>query len=572
MHHKTKGIKVDIIKLNTIPDGGRNKKLKDTQPIQNSVPNSVPDLQNKTSQKSANNKQFMAQSSRNIEAEKGAVGRKSAARQRPQAVLSPEYREADEEFFRAGSEPRSVTLLYNKDELPAGQPIDAHFGPGEFRDDLFVEPERLALSELGHEVTPLGVSYRNLQLLQDITSEFVFNTCDGTGLDGDPGIEVLIALEKKVIPYSGVGSAPTHLTNDKFLMKACLAARGVAVPAGTTMANPADKLPPGLTYPLFVKPRYGWGSQGVDQYSVVRSDKELAAAVEKIIKLSGIDAIVEEYIDGRELTVGVIGTGDKIVVMPPLEVRFGREYEGIPKVRMYETKQDTNSPLYWGFNTCCPAPVPEDVLKRIELTARDAYQAVGADGFGRVDIRLGADGVPYVLEVNANCSLEYADNQHDAGVFVLISKALGWSFSDALARILGAGLRRPIRAYRLPKMTLRQENGAISALSTISVQKGALLAPLGRFVRGRRLDRCINGSAGQKLRPEPNARFMAHSTQPNVGLYFSRGTYWLQALRALKADELLTFDWEQKIEVQAESLPLIASSPARVARRLRLRR
>lgn len=90
---------------------------------------------------------------------------------------------------------------------------------------------------------------------------------------------MLIALERKVVPFSGVGSAPTHLTNDKFLMKACLAARGVAVPAGTVMANPADKLPPGIAYPLFVKPRYGWGSQGVDQYSVVRSDAELAACV-----------------------------------------------------------------------------------------------------------------------------------------------------------------------------------------------------------------------------------------------------------------------------------------------------
>src|SRR5205823_4219250 len=133
----------------------------------------------------------------------------------------------------------------------------------------------------------------------------------------------------------------------------------------------------------FVKPRYGLGSEGIDANSMVLNRKEAQAAIARVLTATGVDALLEEFIEGREVTVGVIGSGNRVAVMPPLEIQFGKAYDNQPLIRMHDTKSDANSPLYWDFHTVCPAPLPPEVNKRIEDIALRAYRAVGADGYGR---------------------------------------------------------------------------------------------------------------------------------------------------------------------------------------------
>jgi len=455
--------------------------------------------------------------------------------------LAAEFLEADREFLSAGSKPANIALIYSSEAVS----VDAQGPAGDVGE---VELEAQALRDLGHTVEVYGISYANFRLVKKLEADFVFNLCEGTGLDGDPGVEVILALERRLLPFSGVGSAPYNLTNDKFAMKKALAAAGVPVPAGFVCRSAVDDLPQTLDYPLFVKPRYGFGSLCVDEHSVVGNEVACRQAVKSVIDATGIDALVEQYIAGREITVGVIGNDLRAVVMPPLEVCFGEVYRGKPLIRTYDTKRNAKSPLYWGFHTLCPAPLEEQVLKRVQETALKAYRAVGGDGFGRVDMRLTAGGLPVVLEVNANCSLEEAEDEHDAGMLSLMARALGWSYAGLLARIIGAGVLRPIRRYRLPKVALRKEGAYITSYAAVNLTKGALISPLYPVSLSAKAE-------AERYCLEPEIRFMPAVGEPNVVPQLSRNVYWLAAARNIKEGEKLVFDRAQLFAINLAGEP-----------------
>lgn len=437
----------------------------------------------------------------------------------------------------AGSKPRKIALIYCSDFVPPD-------GEGPAADLDALDVEASALRALGHEVEVHGISYGNLSLLKKLEADFVFNLCEGNGLDGDPGIEVILALEKRVIPFSGVGSGPYDLTNDKWVMKKVLMAAGVPVPAGIVCSAPAQSIPSLLRYPLFVKPRFGFSSLAIDEHSFVRTHRECKRAVEKVIEVSGVDALVEEYVAGRELTVGIIGHASKHILLPPLEIGFGQMFSGKPLIRTYDTKRNPDSPFFWDFCHVFPAPLDPEVQERVEETALQAYCAVGADGFGRVDIRLSEDGVPVVLEVNGNSSLEEDEDEdeHHCGELPVIARALGWGYAGLLARIIGAGVLRPIRKYPMPRVAMRRTGKAVVSCAALGIAKGTLIAPLGHSV---------NIDFDDKKGLEPQVRFMQDGQKPNVTVQFSRSNYWLSAARAISQGEEFIFDHRQLSEFAA---------------------
>jgi D-alanine-D-alanine ligase len=490
------------------------------------------------------------------------------------AILAPEYLETDREFLELGSRPMRVAYLYNADpgaDAPASLPDEAPPHGGTY---AFVATETAALRSLGHEVIELGITYQNLHTLRSLNADFVFNGCEGNGVDSTPGVEVILALEKRPLPFSGVGSGPYHLTCDKFKMKQVLAAAGVPVPVGTALSHPEAALSPRLRYPLFVKPRYGFASEGISANSRVTDEAACRTAVENLTQLTGLDAVVEEFIPGREITVGVIGNSLEMVVLPPLEVRFGKAYRGKPRIRMHDTKDNPSSPLYWGFHTECPAGLPPETERRVMETAQEAYRAVGGDGFGRVDIRLAKDGTPYVLEVNGNCSLEEALDEHDAGMMPLMARALGWSYAELLARLIGAGLRRPIKRYRSPKLLLRREGSDISAHSALNLKKGVRVAPVGTISRALcqfQVASPLFSSCGSPLHVEPHLRYLSHAEQPNLAVENHSGGLWLVTTRTIKSGEELTLDRDMRFELNHAQDYSADEAPVRVRRGIRRR-
>jgi hypothetical protein len=160
-------------------------------------------------------------------------------------------------------------------------------------------------------------------------------------------------------------------------------------------------------------------------------------------------------------------------------------------------------------------------------------------------MRLSSDGVPYVLEVNANPSLETGEHLQDCGMFVLAARALGWDYPKTVAHIVGAGLLREVRRYRAPRLLIGNRNG-IEPYSSFSIRRGALVAPLGplrapaKNLKEGQIQ--LTTSSGAELYADPHVRFMKHSETPNLQLQVSRNRLWLAASRPIKAGESFSID------------------------------
>lgn len=417
-----------------------------------------------------------------------------------------------------------------------------------------------ALESMGHRVRTLGITYDNLHEIAEIQAGFVLNLCEGTGLDGMPGVEVAAALEDRGIPFSGAGSWGYFVSSGKWRSKLALSSARVPVPRGAVMPSEEVPLPSLLRYPLFVKPRDAYGSLGVDEGSVVYTPEEARTRVAHIVEGYDTHALVEEFVEGREITVGVLGGQDHAVVLPPLEVRFGHAYDGKPQIRMFATKHEADSSLYTDFETVCPAPLDPAVETRVKAVALAAYRAIGGEGYGRVDIRLAADGTPYVLEVNANCSLEDGDTAEDCGMFTLIGRAMGWSYAELLNRIIAAGLARRPPARRAP-LALAWHRGQRTARALVTCGTGERLCEFGPVYPGaprrpgaEQSPRTMRTTTGRRVYVEPHIGHMAHDADPNLEVVRDGHSLWLAARRPISPGELLTLD---------RTLPLDVPAPAR---------
>lgn len=400
-----------------------------------------------------------------------------------------------------------------------------------------------ALESRGHTVQALGIHYENLHLLDTLEADFVLNLCDGTGLDGHPGLEVVAALENRGLPFSGASSGFYFTSSGKWRTKRRLATARVPAPFGVLLPSPEVPLHGALKFPLFVKPRDAYGSLGVDDNSLVKNEEELRARVAYVVDTFGTDALVEEYIAGRELAVALIGAGDSAVVLPPLEVTFGKAYDSKLKIRSYATKHDTTSDDYRDFGVVCPAQLDDETEKRVRQVALQAYRALGGDGYGRVDLRLSADGTPYVLEVNANCSLEEGESPEDCGLFPLICRAVGWDSADMYQALIRSGLDRPAPQTKAP-LAMRWHHGRTTTHALYPVALGERLLPFGPVYPAKAHSSlgAFTTIDGKPVLVEPHVRHLDHAADPNLVPVRDGSTLWLEAARPIQAGELLTID------------------------------
>ncbi|AKF09155.1 D-alanine--D-alanine ligase family protein [Sandaracinus amylolyticus] len=297
-----------------------------------------------------------------------------------------------------------------------------------------------ALEDAGYEASWHPVHLANVDTVVDaLDCDVVFNLCDGSGqgIDNYPGVEAIDAIERRGLPYTGSRREPYRTSISKVTMKTRFVAAGVPTPKWQLLASPDEPLLDDLRgVPLFVKPHDAGGSAGVHLSSIIAADDELAlrARVEEIFRDYG-SALVEEYVDGREITVGLLGSGERAKALPPLEVRFGDAFPPGKGIRTHETKWDTSSPLYGSFELLCPAPLTLAETRRVLRVARDAYRAIDGAGYGRVDMRVDHRG-PFVLEVNMNCSLEYGESSADCAMYPFAAQAAGLAFPELLRRLV----------------------------------------------------------------------------------------------------------------------------------------
>lgn len=293
-------------------------------------------------------------------------------------------------------------------------------------------------------VVPVGLD-DVARVVEGLECDVVLNLCDGSGADRDglPGLEALAALDRRGLPYTGARAPFYAIGSDKAAMKRRFAAVGVPTPAWQVFLRADDPLGPGLEGgELFVKPRDSGASIGIDLESVVTSTAALRARVAAVCATFG-EALVERYIDGREITIGVLDGPGGPRVLPPLEVLFGPAFPRGRGIRTFASKHMPDSGLYHDMSIRCPAALPGPLARRLQELARAAYVAVEGSGYGRVDLRLDARGEPFVLEVNPACSLEWSETSvEDCAMFPLAARASGLEFGALLRALVDEALRR----------------------------------------------------------------------------------------------------------------------------------
>lgn len=304
--------------------------------------------------------------------------------------------------------------------------------------DVVVEQVARSLRRSGHAVSVLGVHGDVRKLiggLQRRKPDLIFNLMEmfGDNVRGDIGVVGLLDLLG--IPYTGGGPGEFYLQEDKLLTKKLLAFEHLKYPDFAVFARDASLETGGhLRLPLFVKPLSTDGSIGITSQGLVHSAPEMMERVLQIQKEVNDSALVEEYIEGREFYVGILGNQETLA-FPPIEMDFSGLPKDSPHVLDVKAKWDKKSPEYAGTKPVL-ADVPDETRARLQKTATDAYRALRVRDYGRVDLRLTDTGDVYVIEVNASCYLE------ESGEFAMGAAAAGLAYPTLLKRIVALAEER----------------------------------------------------------------------------------------------------------------------------------
>jgi D-alanine-D-alanine ligase len=274
--------------------------------------------------------------------------------------------------------------------------------------DIVVGQVAKALRKGGHRASVFGVHGDVKKLISGLgrrRPDLIFNLMDTFGDTYLGAVGVVGLLDLLGIPYTGGGPGEFYLQEDKALAKKLLAYEHILTPDFALFSKDADLETGGnLRPPFFVKPLRMDGSIGIDAKSLVRNVGELIDRVRMIHEKVNDCALAEEYIEGREFYVGVLGNQDP-VAFPPIEMDFSGMPEGAPRVLDAKAKWDEDSPEYRGTRAVV-ADLPDELRARLQKVALTAYRALRVRDYGRVDLRLTETGDIYVIEVNASCYLE----------------------------------------------------------------------------------------------------------------------------------------------------------------------
>src|SRR5512136_3465992 len=223
-----------------------------------------------------------------------------------------------------------------------------------------------------------------------------------------------------------------RLSMDKAAVRQRLEAAGVPVPIGRVYTD--DAIDDWLIFPAIVKPANQHSSSGVSRRSLVENPVELRQQVQWVLDEFGGPAVVEEFVDGREIHVALIGNQD-VTILPPMEIDYSLFGDIHDRIYTNEAKFDKQNLPYYLTKFLCPAPLNAATRRRVEAAALAAYRLGGCRDYGRVDLRL-RRGEPVVLDVNPNADLTF-ESDHAIG-----SKMLGWTYGQLAARIVACAVER----------------------------------------------------------------------------------------------------------------------------------
>jgi D-alanine-D-alanine ligase len=323
-----------------------------------------------------------------------------------------------------------VGITYNlKKDFPQreNQPVDFL---EEFDSEETIDAIREVLESEGHEVIKLGGGTGLIDRLKQASVNIVFNIAEGLqGRNREAHIPAL--LEFLNIPYTGSDPLTLSLTLDKAMAKRIVMSQNVPTPPFKKIERMEELNHLNLRYPLFVKLCYEGSSKGVRLDSKILNPQSLEEKVRGLLRTYRSPLLVEEFVNGPEFTVGILGNEDPFVLgVMQIEIKGKPPEESIYSL---EIKREWEEKVRYH----CPPSIDPNLLKKIEEVALQAYRALECRDVSRVDIRVGEDRIPYFLEINPLPGLSpvYGD-------IVIMARNMGWDYAQLVKTIFHQALKR----------------------------------------------------------------------------------------------------------------------------------
>lgn len=327
-----------------------------------------------------------------------------------------------------------IAILHNRDhELLENDP------GREAREDV----ERVAtamaqaLSARGRTIDLIPVDADVLSAHTRLTQhkpDVVVNLCESLAADSRGEMVLPALLELLRIPYTGSDALSLGIALHKDRAKLLLRAHGIPTPDFRVIRESSELVGFDLPYPVIVKPMREDASVGIDFDSVATSKAQLTRAVNKVLRAFKQPALVERFVDGREIYVPLLGNSKRIP-LALTEIRFGEAFVGKPKLLTYRAKWETESPECIDSEPQIAQLAPE-LQARCVAVAHAAYEALQCRDYGRVDLRVDGNGQPYVIDINPNCDL------HPLAGFARAAQAAGFAYPELAMHLVELALER----------------------------------------------------------------------------------------------------------------------------------
>jgi D-alanine-D-alanine ligase len=329
-----------------------------------------------------------------------------------------------------------ITIVYNDPEKIEPEPQNLDLSIIEVKNEIeFVEN---SLRRAGFKVNVLPV-YNARRFINDILNletDLIYNFCEMVELESQEEVFAAGLFELVKVPYTGAPPMTLGLCLDKAKTKIILSHYGIPTAKFDLFNESIDGCKKiNLRFPVIVKPVHEDASAGINEKSVVYDRKELEERVEYIIKMFKQPALVEEFIDGREVNVAILGNNPP-VVLPISEIDFSHLPSHLPKIVSYEAKWIPNTDYYEKTIPICPAPLEPELERKIKDIALSCYKIMGCRDYARVDMRIDKEGNPYVLEVNPN-----PDLSRNAG-FMRSASVYGLTPEETIVKIAEIAIER----------------------------------------------------------------------------------------------------------------------------------
>ncbi|MDO8675844.1 MAG: hypothetical protein Q7K71_07015 [Candidatus Omnitrophota bacterium] len=324
-----------------------------------------------------------------------------------------------------------LMLFYSPYQKPRGYDYKEEFADPE---NMYTEKDVLeALKALDHEVSLLGIFNDIAPLFEEIREnkpDVIFNMMEVFNDQAYLEKNMAALLEVTGIPFTGSSSGVLYLCNNKAVHKKIFSYHRIKVPRFRDFPRGGRvSVPAKFRMPAVIKPLCEEASRGISQASVVDDAPAFIERVKFIHENMGMDAIAEEYIEGRELYVTVIGH-KRLMVLPPREMVFAKVPDEQPRIATYKAKWDDDYRERWGIDSVPAKNISDETLKHIEDECKRAYRAMDARSYLRFDIRLTPQGEVFFIEPNANPCIARIDEM------AMAAQKAGISYEELIGQVV----------------------------------------------------------------------------------------------------------------------------------------